>query len=224
MSSVNTKIQPVISVIMCTYNRARLLPRAVRSLQEQTVAEFEGVIIDDGSTDNTSSYTDTLVELDQRFRYYRQPNSGLTMARNTGIKNATAPWVTFLDSDDEYDAEHLELRLNLLHANPDTDLLFGGVKIVGGPNFVPDLHDPTRDMPLSECFIGGTFVMRRSWAIELGGFERPDYGNDYAFAQKALESGAVVRKTDAPTYIYHRDAPDSMCNLMEKSCQRENRG
>lgn len=210
---------PDISVIICTYNRAHLLPRAVISLQRQTITNWEAIIIDDGSTDSTPSYTENLVALDSRFRYFRQSNQGLTGARNAGLIKATAPWVTFLDSDDEYAPEHLETRLSFLSRHPDTDLLHGGVQVVGGPAFVPDLHDPCKSIPLSDCFIGGTFVLRRTKAIEMGGFHRPDYGNDYNLAQRALQC-AVVRTIDAPTYIYHREEPDSMCNLMDKSCQR----
>src|SRR5690606_3182617 len=99
---------PVISVVICTYNRFRLLPRAVESLRAQTIPHWEGIIIDDGSTDNTPSYAQTLLEIDRRFSYYRQPNSGLTIARNAGLMKARSPWVTYLDSDDEYDPEHLE--------------------------------------------------------------------------------------------------------------------
>lgn len=221
--SHGTRNIPLISVIICTYNRARLLPRAIESLKEQTISDWEGIIIDDGSTDNTSSYTETLVEIDTRFRCFRQENGGLTSARNAGLSRAAAPWVTFLDSDDEYAHEHLELRLKRLAAEPQIDLLYGGVEVVGGPDSVPDLHDTSRSIPLSECYIGGTFVLRRDWALQLGGFARPDYGNDYDFAQRAIEAGAAIRKIDAPTYIYHRETPDSMCNLMENSCQRTNR-
>jgi len=212
---------PTISVVICTYNRVRLLPRAVESLREQSFPNWEGVIIDDGSTDNTAEYAASLLDIDRRFKYYRQANGGLTLARNAGLLKAAAPWVTFLDSDDEYAAEHLESRLGFLADHPDTDLLYGGVSIQGGPDFVPDLHDPTRSIPLADCYIGGTFVLNRAAVLEMGGFHRPDYGNDYDLAQRMLKS-CTVRKVDYPTYIYHRDAPDSMCNLMEKSCQRGN--
>lgn len=218
MATLSLSPAPVISVVICTYNRFRLLPRAVESLRAQTIHNWEAIIIDDGSTDNTASYAYTLLEIDRRFTYHRQQNGGLTVARNAGLTRARAPWVTFLDSDDEYDPEHLELRLNYLERNPETDLLYGGVKIVGGPDFVPDLHDPNRSIPLAECFIGGTFCLKRLTALDMGGFHRPDYGNDYDLAQRALLN-KVVRKVDYPTYIYYRDAPDSMCNLMEKSCQ-----
>lgn len=213
---------PQVSVVICTYNRVHLLPRAIESLRHQTITTWEGIIIDDGSTDNTPTYASTLVEVEPRIRYIRQENGGLTAARNAGLHHATAPWVTFLDSDDEYAEEHLELRMARLADHPDTDLLYGGVKVVGGPSSVPDLHDPSRNIPLSQCYIGGTFFLRRPWALALGGFARPDYGNDYEFARRAEAAGAVIRKVQAPTYIYHRDAPDSMCNRMENSCQREN--
>lgn len=222
MSTAPSQPVPAISVVICTYNRAKLLPRAVESLRQQTVTDWEGIIIDDGSTDNTRSYAATLLDIDRRFRYFRQENSGLTSARNAGVHRARAQWVTFLDSDDEYENEHLELRLKYLDKHPDIDLLHGGIQVVGGPDYVPDLHDPCRNISLSECFVGGTFVLRREWVLNMGGFQRPDYGNDYDLAQRALASSSVMHKIDIPTYIYHRDAPDSMCNLMEKSCQRDN--
>ena len=223
MSNASENQLPAISVVICTYNRVRLLPRAVDSLRHQTVPDWECIIIDDGSTDNTPSYAHTLLDIDRRFRYYRQENNGLSRARNAGLQRAAAPWVTFLDSDDEYATEHLESRLDFLRRYPDTDLLHGGVSIVGGPDFVPDIYDPCRCVALSECYIGGTFVMRRQWALDIGGFRLPDFGNDHDLAQRAIKD-SVVRKTTAQTYIYHRETPDSMCNLMEKSCQRENRG
>jgi glycosyltransferase involved in cell wall biosynthesis len=210
---------PLITIVICTYNRAALLPRAVESLRGQTVPEWDCVIIDDGSTDSTTSVAENLVAIDSRFRYYRQPNSGLSLSRNAGILRAQAPLVTFLDSDDEYAAEHLESRLDFMDRNPNTDLLFGGVKVVGGPAFVPDLHDPSKSIPLSECYIGGTFVMKKDSILGIGGFHRPDYGNDFELAQRALKV-LNVRHIAAPTYIYHRETPDSMCNLMEKSCRK----
>lgn len=208
-------------MVICTYNRVRLLPRAVNSLLSQTVTDWECLIIDDGSADSTPAYAENLLQVYPQFRYHRQENGGLTAARNAGIKHARAPWVTFLDSDDEYAPEHLELRLNMLDRNPDVDLLHGGITVLGGPDTVPDVYDNSRRILLSECFIGGTFVLRREWAHQMGGFARPDYGNDHEFAQRAIASGAVVRKIDAPTYIYYRDTPDSMCNLVENSCQRQ---
>lgn len=214
-------VPPLISVILCTYNRAAVLHRAVESLRHQTITQWEGIIVDDGSTDNTPFYAETLTQIDGRFRYIRQANAGLVAARNTGLQAGRGPWTTFLDSDDEYEPEHLEVRLAAAAEHPEADMMFGGVQVLGGPAWVPDVHAPHRRIPISECYVGGTFFVRTDWARRLGGFQRPDYGNDYEFAQRALAAGAKIHRVHAPTYIYYRDSPDSLCNLMENSCQRD---
>lgn len=211
---------PLISVILCTYNRAAVLHRAVDSLRHQTITQWEGIIVDGGSTDNTAFYAETLTQIDQRFRYIRQPNTGVAAARNVGLHAGRGIWTTFLDSDDEYEPEHLELRLAAATADPETDMIYGGVRVLGGPAWVPDARIPHRRIPIAECFVGGTFFVRTDWARRLGGFQRPDYGNGYDFAQRAMATGAKIRQVAAPTYVYNRNTQDSLCNLMENSCRR----
>lgn len=206
----------MISVIIATYNRATLLPRALASLARQTCPDWEAVIIDDGSTDNTAEVVGQWAARDPRLRYFAQANGGLTAARNAGLARAQGTYFTFLDSDDEYTPDHLATRLELIQSDPAIDLLHGGIEIVGGPDEVPDLHDPTHLIRLQDCFIGGTFFMHRSVYEMLGGFRLPDYGNDYEFMLRAAQKCRVV-KVEAPTYVYHRETPDSMCNLMESS-------
>ena len=90
----------LISVIIPTYNRASLLPRAIDSVLKQTFNQFELLIVDDGSTDDTealiANYTD------QRIKYIHQPHAGVSAARNTGALQAQTEWLAFLDSDDEW--------------------------------------------------------------------------------------------------------------------------
>jgi len=207
----------MISIVLATYNRAHLLPRAIESVLRQTVLDWELIVIDDGSTDATRQQVEPYL-IDKRIQYHFQPNAGLALARNTGMQRSRGEWITYLDSDDEYTPDHLEQRRQFLSQYPDTDLLHGGVQIVGGPDYVRDVNDPLKHVALADCFIGGTFFMRRSVYEELGGFRPPDFGTDYEFAQRALPK-FTVRKTDALTYVYHRETPDSLCNLMEKSCR-----
>lgn len=207
------------SVIICTYNRVALLPRAVESLRSQTYRNFDVVILDDGSTDHTRQFAEQLIQMDRRFRYRYQKNGGLSAARNAGIAASTGSYITFLDSDDEYAPDHLANRAAYLANHPTADMLYGGMKVVGGPATVPDCNDPFHMIPLTDCFAAGTFVVRRSVMALLEGFRTPDYGNDYEFAQRALEL-FEVHKVDYPTYIYHRETPDSMCNTMENCCNR----
>ena len=89
----------MISVILNTYNRAALLPRAVESVLAQTHEAFELVIADDGSSDRTREVVAGYD--DPRVRYVRQRNAGLSAARNLGVASSSGRYVTFLDDDDE---------------------------------------------------------------------------------------------------------------------------
>ena len=209
----------MISVIMTAFNRAHLLPRAIRSLQAQTCAEWELVVVDDGSTDATAEVAAGFAHQDHRIRVVSQANTGLAWARNAGIAVARGDWVTFLDSDDEYDPPHLELRLAHVGARPGLDMLHGGLRIVGGPDTVPDRDNPGAVIRIEDCFVGGTFFMRRAVPQALGGFRRPDFGDDYDFMMRARERFTIER-VGYPTYVYHRDTPDGMCNLEARKRER----
>lgn len=104
-----------VSVIMPAYNRADTILRSIRSVQEQTVADWELIVIDDGSTDGTS---DLVEGIDPRLVLIRQPNGGFVSARNAGLSAATGDHIAFLDSDDEWLPQHLELCLAFLDSHP----------------------------------------------------------------------------------------------------------
>lgn len=111
-------MQPV-SVIIPTYNRKHFLPRAVNSVLSQTWRCGELIIVDDGSTDGTSDYIDTLKRQNiMPVRSLIQKNSGPAAARNTGILHAQYEYITFLDSDDHWNKRKIEKQLGLLLKNP----------------------------------------------------------------------------------------------------------
>ena len=104
------------SVIMPAYNRADTILRAVRSVLAQTYRDWELIVVDDGSTDETAALVS---KLDPRIRVIRQNNQGITGARNTGLAASTGQYIAFLDSDDEWLPHHLELCVAFLDASPD---------------------------------------------------------------------------------------------------------
>ncbi|HTD72676.1 MAG TPA: glycosyltransferase [Steroidobacteraceae bacterium] len=106
---------PKVSIIMPTYNRADTIERAIRSAQAQTFEDWELVIIDDGSIDNTAAL---IPKDDPRIRYHAQPNRGFVAARNAGLQAAVGEYVAFLDSDDELKPFHLQLGVSYLDAFP----------------------------------------------------------------------------------------------------------
>ena len=101
---------PAVSVVITTFNRADLLPRAIRSILRQTMGDFELIGVDDGSTDTTSAIVHRFG--DPRIIYAPRPHRGVSAARNEAIRHSTAPYVAFLDSDDEWEPTKLQVQLD----------------------------------------------------------------------------------------------------------------
>ena len=100
-----------VSVIIPTYNRKNLLKRALHSVISQTFVPQEIIVVDDGSSDRTKDW------VSERFpdvRYIYQDNSGVSSARNAGIKEAIGSWIAFLDSDDEWMSNKLEQQKRVI--------------------------------------------------------------------------------------------------------------
>ena len=96
------------SIILPTYNRANLISKAIRSVVYQTYQNWELIVVDDGSTDNTKKVVEEFVRADNRIIYLSQKNKERSAARNNGIKSAVGEFICFLDSDDLYYKTHLE--------------------------------------------------------------------------------------------------------------------
>jgi len=107
-------MNPKISIIIPTYNQASLLPRAIKSVLNQTFKDFELIIVDDGSTDDTKMIVDSFSKNDFRIKYIWQKNSGSpSKPRNTGIKHSRGMYICLLDSDDQWLAEKIEKQIKL---------------------------------------------------------------------------------------------------------------
>jgi glycosyltransferase involved in cell wall biosynthesis len=114
------------SVILPTYNRVKFIKNAINSVLNQTFIDFELIIIDDGSTDNTLEIVTNIN--DSRIKYHYQENSERSAARNKGIDNASGTWICFLDSDDEYQTNHLsELAKFIEDTTPSPGLIATGI-------------------------------------------------------------------------------------------------
>lgn len=101
----------MISIIVPAYNAARWLPAAVSSVVTQTDPDWELILVDDGSKDNTGALCDSIAAADRRIRVLHTPNGGLSAARNRGIDAAQGEWLTFLDADDLLHPRFLEFML-----------------------------------------------------------------------------------------------------------------
>lgn len=204
--------EPAVSIILPTFNRVDLLPRAVESVLQQTFKKFELIVVDDGSTDSTFEYINKHLSVNHNIRYLKHSNRKLAISLNTGIAVSCGNYLMFLGSDDELKPDHLERRVDYMNAHPHVDLIHGGVVVIGNP-YVPDKNDSSKQIHLEQCTIGGTFFGKRKIFIELDGFKDIQYSEDSEFMERAAQK-YKVEKIDFPTYIYHRDTPGSITNSM----------
>lgn len=117
---------PKISVVLPTYNRAKYLPRALDSVLNQTFQDFEIIIIDDGSTDNTKEVAAAYIKgREDKIKYFYQDNKGVASARNTGIRYSVGEFIAFIDSDDLWTSrDKLEKQIKFLIPRPDCCMVF----------------------------------------------------------------------------------------------------
>jgi glycosyltransferase involved in cell wall biosynthesis len=163
---------PTFTVVIPTYNRARLLPRSLTSVLRQTLRDFELIVVDDGSTDDTRHVVGAFA--DARVRYIYQPNQGRSAARNTGIGLARGDWITFLDSDDEALPGWLA-GLARAATGPCCGVVSCGVTVVDAASGVVAAEvEPVTQGSLFDGqrahFLAGTYAVRSAVLHAVGGF------------------------------------------------------
>lgn len=213
---VNTYLhfKPVITIIMATFNRSNYLDKSINSVLSQTFKEWELLIVDDGSNDNSFETINKYIKENENIIYLKHQHRKLSLSRNAGITASSGEFITFLDSDDEYNKNHLLFRFNFMRGRPDVDLIHGGLQIIGDP-YVVDKKNPGKKIRLEQCAIGGTFFGKRKVFLDLDGFANIGYSEDSEFLERAEEK-FNVQKVGYPTYIYYRETSDSITNQKEK--------
>ncbi len=132
-----------VSVVIPTYNRARVVGAAIDSALAQTHDRLEIIVVDDGSTDDTAERVGR--RRDPRLRYVRREHAGVSSARNTGIAAATGDLVSFLDSDDLWKPEKIETEVAALARHPEVGGVFSDLEKREGATVVPSFMRRTRE-------------------------------------------------------------------------------
>ncbi|RPJ76371.1 MAG: glycosyltransferase family 2 protein [Alphaproteobacteria bacterium] len=170
-------MSPLISVIIPTYNRSRVLLRAIDSVLAQSFKNFELIVVDDGSTDETSELLAPLIKLNQ-IKYLKQENAGVSAARNIGARNASGEYITFLDSDDEWLPSKLQEQVRFFESNPSFRIVYGDEVWIRNGRRVNQkaIHKKSGGWIFSECvqqcLIAPSSVMiEKKLFFEMGGFD-----------------------------------------------------
>jgi glycosyltransferase involved in cell wall biosynthesis len=209
---------PAVSIIMPAYNVAPYIASAIRSALVQTFTDFELIVVDDGSKDNTAEIVKSLMREDERVRLVQQANRGLAGARNTALRAARGEMFALLDSDDMWESEFLAAQLAILEARPDVDIVTGNGWYLEGPRhgqLARPYPDPRPD-PVLASIIGDEWsvfimsVMRRRVYTAIGPFDEEMRSNeDYDFWLRAAVAGFSFARNDRPLG-YYRVRSDSL--------------
>ncbi|MGH9134471.1 MAG: glycosyltransferase family 2 protein [Ilumatobacteraceae bacterium] len=163
-----------ISIVITTYNRARLLPRAVESVLAQTYGGFELIVVDDGSTDATGDLVGRWA--DARIRWSRVDHGGVSRARNHGLEIATGEWVAFLDDDNEWRPDYVERQLAHASTRPDADVVYCVGELYGADGTMLGCRPETFPTDVFAAVVAGwsplvsATIMRRSLLESAGGY------------------------------------------------------
>jgi glycosyltransferase involved in cell wall biosynthesis len=165
---------PLVAVIIPSYNYADHIADCVDSVLAQTFTDFEVIVVDDGSQDNTREVVAQFT--DPRVKYIWQENKGLPGARNTGICASSGKYLAFLDSDDKYHPHKLEIQVDFLEKNPAIGLVYNSRYLVDSRDRILRLRRAPETVSLTDLLKGYPFapsdvVMRRKWAERIGLFD-----------------------------------------------------
>jgi teichuronic acid biosynthesis glycosyltransferase TuaG len=216
-------MQHRISIVMPAYNADRYIAESINSACAQTHTDWELIVVDDGSTDDTAEVVRELAATDDRIKYVRQDNGGQASARNTGLRNASGDLVAFLDADDLWFPTKLELQVQALDAN-EADLVFSHGYIFSADRPPVDAEmfgtipgkiegaEMFKQLFRSN-FIAALSVLTKRQVLEAAGFfdEAREFQNceDYDLWLTLARRGAVFYAMAERLFLYRRHAEAS---------------
>lgn len=172
-------VPPVVSYIVAAYNHAKFIEELLQSLATQTFCEIEIIVVDDGSSDGTLEIAQRLAATDPRIAVYAQPNRGVVAARNAGVRQSSAPYISVIDSDEIVPGDRTAKMVRVLEADPTVALVYGNVDIIGAGgepqsrffDVYPVIPGSFSEELFSNyCFVPAGGVMFRRDALERTGF------------------------------------------------------
>lgn len=208
---------PLVSIIIPVYKVEEYLDRCMESVVNQTYANLEIILVDDGSPDRCPQMCDDWAKRDSRVKVIHQQNKGLSGARNSGIREATGDWLYFLDSDDYLLLECISLMMECVDKHPDVDVVYAGAKVtkegyegfsfesVNLPDYSNDREWINRALLLRSILLMTAWnkLARRSFVLEKGLFFEEGYIHEddiWNFEMAKHVSKIAVCKHD--TYMY----------------------
>jgi hypothetical protein len=209
--------EPQISVIIPCYNHGRYLPEAVASVVAQTFGDWELIIVDDGSTDDSAAVAERLIACYTRYpiRLLRQANQGLSASRNSGVRAARGAYILPLDADDLIEPEMLAATLAVLEHRPEVGFVYTDVRMFGEENRIWSGGPYSLDKLRFDCpMVPITLFRKPAWAA-IGGFRSdlvPQGYEDWDFWLSLAAAGWQGDHIALPLVRYRRSNGSMLAN------------
>lgn len=221
---MSTSPEPRVSVVMPAYNAGRTIEAAVKSVLRQTMTNFELIVIDDGSRDDTVDRLSAFRD-DPRVKVLHQANAGPSAARNAAIEVASAPVVSVIDSDDLWVPTYLEAMEKALASQPEAGFAYTDawlfedelrlvskhqvMESYAPATYPPDAHRFLLEL-LARNFVYTSVTVSRCVLREVGGYdERLHYGEDFELWLRIVETGRIPIRAPG-TLAIHRKTGTSL--------------
>lgn len=200
-----------VSIIVPCYNQSQYLDECLLSVLNQTFVHWECIIVNDGSTDSTEKKAEQWLEKDSRFKYVYQENSGLSYARNYGVKQANSEFILPLDADDKIGIDYLKLAIEEFKKNTKLKVVYCKAEKFGEVNEVWKLPEfSLYNLSLTNLIFCSAMFKKKDFQ-SIGGFDvNMLYGwEDWEFWISMLKKGGDVKRIDSVQF-YYRIKSDSM--------------
>ena len=220
---------PQLTVVIPVYNGARWLRECLDSVSDQSMTDWEAVVVDDGSTDDSPAILDAHAQRDSRFRIVRQSNAGVSSARNQGLAMASTGLIAFFDGDDVMYPESLEKRYDLIRSSG-AELVYAGHEFIDESSNVTGLSadsdlqsDPLEVLYRSPGLAIQTVLAQKSAIDKVGGFDTSlTHGEDWDLWIRLARAGCVFRYAAfvANGYRVHDVSATANRQAMRRGCLR----
>jgi len=205
----------LVSIIIPCFNHAQYLPDALDSVFAQSFSNWECIIVNDGSSDDTEEVALGYCKMDSRFIYLQKENGGTSSARNAGIRKSLGNYILPLDADDKIEVEYLQKAVEVLDNSADVKVVYGEVEFFGVETGIWELPPfSLRQLALGNMIYCSAFF-RRSDFNQYGGYDESFlFGlEDWEFWLRILKDGGSVVKL-SPVYFYYRKKENSRTNSL----------
>lgn len=208
---------PLVSIIVPCYNQAQYLDEAIQSVLDQTYFNWECIIVNDGSTDNTENVAKNWAVKEKRIIYLNKKNGGLSCARNFGINYATGVFILPLDADDKIANNYVDLAIQSFQADDSLKLVYSKAEKFGdetGMWYLPPFS--LYNLSTNNMIFCSTFFRRQDWAVVGGYDEKMIYGlEDWEFWIAILKKGGEVKCLNEVCF-YYRIKNNSMIRQLNR--------